>query len=129
MWIVVSSFLLHLISIGFIYEIYFKNSIVHVPFQYKPSLSPQSKRVVIFAADGISAETLFGIHPGGYDGELPNINESITMFFKQLIFSKAGWGVSHVPISSLTNPNPGTNLINLVGFCILNVQAPNFRFN
>lgn len=60
MWLIASGFLIHIIFLASIFDAYFKTPITPVGTQYKSNSEHiPAKRLVLFVADGLRAQTLY----------------------------------------------------------------------
>jgi phosphatidylinositol glycan class N len=91
----VAAVLVHAILFVSIFDIYFTSPIEQgaVPQYY--SLEPPAKRLVLFVADGLRADTAFSLSE---DGSTP------APFIRKMIEYKGRWGVSHTHVPTESRP-------------------------
>ncbi|XP_037661470.1 GPI ethanolamine phosphate transferase 1 isoform X2 [Choloepus didactylus] len=85
----------HFVFFTSIFDVYFTSPLVHgMTPQFTP-LPPPAKRLVLFVADGLRADTLY---------ELDENGNSRAPFIRNIIMHEGSWGISHthVPTESRT---------------------------
>ncbi|XP_017309360.1 GPI ethanolamine phosphate transferase 1 isoform X2 [Ictalurus punctatus] len=87
--------LVHVVFFISIFDIYFTSPLVHgMSPQHVPLPSP-AKRLVLFVADGLRADSMF----------TPNINRtSRTPYLRSVIEESGSWGVSHTRVPTESRP-------------------------
>lgn len=79
-----------------IFDIYFRSPIEHGMVAEEPSISPPpAKRVVLFVADGLRADTFYSLRQD---------NEVLAPFLRDVIEKKGAWGVSHTRVPTESRP-------------------------
>ncbi|XP_071443587.1 GPI ethanolamine phosphate transferase 1 [Hetaerina americana] len=88
------AFALHLIFLSSVFDIYFTTPIVHgIPFEHNVFLPP-AKRLVLFVADGMRADTFYHL----------TANETKAPFLRNIIEKTGTWGVSHTRVPTESRP-------------------------
>ncbi|XP_029446353.1 LOW QUALITY PROTEIN: GPI ethanolamine phosphate transferase 1 [Rhinatrema bivittatum] len=87
--------LVHFIFFASIFDIYFTSPLVHGMTPQHTKLPPPAKRLVLFVADGLRADTFY---------ELDEHGTSRAPYLRDIIENRGSWGVSHtrVPTESRT---------------------------
>uniref|UniRef100_A0A8C5K6Z4 GPI ethanolamine phosphate transferase 1 n=1 Tax=Jaculus jaculus TaxID=51337 RepID=A0A8C5K6Z4_JACJA len=87
--------LVHLVFFVSIFDIYFTSPLVHgMTPQFTP-LPPPAKRLVLFVADGLRADSLFALDEAG---------NSRAPFLRNVIIHEGSWGVSHTRVPTESRP-------------------------
>uniref|UniRef100_A0A7N5KP49 GPI ethanolamine phosphate transferase 1 n=1 Tax=Ailuropoda melanoleuca TaxID=9646 RepID=A0A7N5KP49_AILME len=87
--------LVHFVFFGSIFDIYFTSPLVHgMTPQFTP-LPPPAKRLVLFVADGLRADTLY---------ELDENGNSRAPFIRNIIMHEGSWGISHTRVPTESRP-------------------------
>lgn len=87
--------LIHFVFFASIFDIYFTSPLVHgMTPQFTP-LPPPAKRLVLFVADGLRADTLY---------ELDEDGNSRAPFIRNVIMHEGSWGVSHTRVPTESRP-------------------------
>lgn len=60
--LIVCGVLVHIILLMAAFDIYFVSPILHGMKPHRPKGPPPSKRIVLFVADGLRAQSIFGHH-------------------------------------------------------------------
>uniref|UniRef100_A0ABI7YXN4 GPI ethanolamine phosphate transferase 1 n=1 Tax=Felis catus TaxID=9685 RepID=A0ABI7YXN4_FELCA len=85
----------HFVFFGSIFDIYFTSPLVHgMTPQFTP-LPPPAKRLVLFVADGLRADTLY---------ELDENGNSRAPFIRNIIMHEGSWGLSHTRVPTESRP-------------------------
>uniref|UniRef100_A0A452QM88 GPI ethanolamine phosphate transferase 1 n=1 Tax=Ursus americanus TaxID=9643 RepID=A0A452QM88_URSAM len=87
--------LVHFVFFGSIFDIYFTSPLVHgMTPQFTP-LPPPAKRLVLFVADGLRADTLY---------ELDENGNPRAPFIRNIIMHEGSWGISHTRVPTESRP-------------------------
>ncbi|XP_068956351.1 GPI ethanolamine phosphate transferase 1 isoform X2 [Petaurus breviceps papuanus] len=87
--------LVHFVFFVSIFDIYFTSPLVHgMTPQFTP-LPPPAKRLVLFVADGLRADSLY---------ELDENGTSRAPFIRNIIMHKGSWGISHTRVPTESRP-------------------------
>ncbi|XP_076991433.1 GPI ethanolamine phosphate transferase 1 [Tamandua tetradactyla] len=87
--------LVHFVFFASIFDIYFTSPLVHgMTPQFTP-LPPPAKRLVLFVADGLRADTLY---------ELDEDGNSRAPFIRNIIMHEGSWGISHTHVPTESRP-------------------------
>ncbi|XP_056594734.1 GPI ethanolamine phosphate transferase 1 [Triplophysa dalaica] len=87
--------LVHVVFFLSIFDIYFTSPLVHGMTPQRVSLPPPAKRLVLFVADGLRADSLFK----------PDDNGTVRTPYLRSIIEEAGtWGVSHTHVPTESRP-------------------------
>ncbi|XP_027433106.1 GPI ethanolamine phosphate transferase 1 isoform X3 [Zalophus californianus] len=87
--------LVHFVFFGSIFDIYFTSPLVHgMTPQFTP-LPPPAKRLVLFVADGLRADTLYEFDENG-NPRAP--------FIRNIIMHEGSWGISHTRVPTESRP-------------------------
>ncbi|KAM3928453.1 GPI ethanolamine phosphate transferase 1 [Leptodactylus fuscus] len=87
--------IVHLIFFASIFDIYFTSPLVHGMTPQHTLLPPPAKRLVLFVADGLRADTFFELDEHG----LPR-----APYLRNIIQTKGSWGVSHTRVPTESRP-------------------------
>ncbi|XP_043921116.1 GPI ethanolamine phosphate transferase 1 isoform X2 [Protopterus annectens] len=87
--------LVHFVFFLSIFDIYFTSPLVHGMASQHISLPPPAKRLVLFVADGLRADTFF---------ELDENGTTRAPFLRDIIQTKGSWGVSHTRVPTESRP-------------------------
>ncbi|GLH13731.1 GPI ethanolamine phosphate transferase 1 [Gryllus bimaculatus] len=91
MWTICLGFAVHLVFLVSIFDIYFKSPIVHGMSPHAAPLEPPARRLVLFVADGLRADSFFG-------------KADSCPFLREIIGKHGTWGVSHTRVPTETRP-------------------------
>lgn len=91
----VAAVVVHAILFVSIFDIYFTSPIEQGAIPQYYSLEPPAKRLVLFVADGLRADTAFSLNE---DGSSP------APFIRRMIEYKGRWGVSHTHVPTESRP-------------------------
>ncbi|XP_074063469.1 GPI ethanolamine phosphate transferase 1 isoform X2 [Macrotis lagotis] len=87
--------LVHFVFFVSIFDIYFTSPLVHgMTPQFTP-LPPPARRLVLFVADGLRADSLY---------ELDENGTSRAPFIRNIIMHKGSWGISHTRVPTESRP-------------------------
>ncbi|XP_048364462.1 GPI ethanolamine phosphate transferase 1 [Sphaerodactylus townsendi] len=92
---IAAGLLIHCVFLISIFDIYFTSPLVHGMTPHQTLLPPPAKRLVLFVADGLRADSLY---------ELDNNGSSIAPYLRNVITSKGSWGVSHTRVPTESRP-------------------------
>ncbi|XP_070574124.1 GPI ethanolamine phosphate transferase 1-like [Ptychodera flava] len=93
--LIVAGFVVHLVFFYSIFDIYFTSPLVHGMSPHSTTLSPPAKRLVLFVADGLRADTLF---------ELDEQGETRSPYLRNIMLNEGTWGVSHTRVPTESRP-------------------------
>ena len=91
----VAAIVVHAILFASIFDIYFTSPIERGALPQYYSLEPPAKRLVLFVADGLRADTAFSVNE---DGTFP------APFIRDIIENEGRWGVSHTHVPTESRP-------------------------
>uniref|UniRef100_A0A8C9QJ45 GPI ethanolamine phosphate transferase 1 n=1 Tax=Spermophilus dauricus TaxID=99837 RepID=A0A8C9QJ45_SPEDA len=87
--------LVHFVFFASIFDIYFTSPLVHgMTPQFTP-LPPPARRLVLFVADGLRADSLY---------ELDENGNSRAPFIRSIIMHEGSWGISHTRVPTESRP-------------------------
>ncbi|KAF7245252.1 GPI ethanolamine phosphate transferase 1 [Varanus komodoensis] len=92
---IVSGLLVHCVFLISIFDIYFTSPLVHGMTPHQTPLPPPARRLVLFVADGLRADSLF---------ELDDANMSSAPYLRNIIISEGSWGASHTRVPTESRP-------------------------
>ncbi|XP_053570598.1 GPI ethanolamine phosphate transferase 1 [Bombina bombina] len=87
--------LVHLVFFVSIFDIYFTSPLVHGMTPQHTLLSPPAKRLVLFVADGLRADTFFDLDESG---------KSRAPYLRDIIQNRGSWGISHTRVPTESRP-------------------------
>ncbi|KAM4027517.1 GPI ethanolamine phosphate transferase 1 isoform 4-T4 [Anomaloglossus baeobatrachus] len=87
--------IVHLVFFTSIFDIYFTSPLVHGMTPQRTLLPPPAKRLVLFVADGLRADTFF---------ELDEHGLFRAPYLRNIIHTKGSWGVSHTRVPTESRP-------------------------
>ncbi|XP_073406292.1 GPI ethanolamine phosphate transferase 1 isoform X1 [Dendrobates tinctorius] len=87
--------IVHFVFFTSIFDIYFTSPLVHGMTPQRTLLLPPAKRLVLFVADGLRADTFFELDEHG----LPR-----APYLRNIIHTKGSWGVSHTRVPTESRP-------------------------
>uniref|UniRef100_UPI00398F4EE0 GPI ethanolamine phosphate transferase 1 isoform X2 n=1 Tax=Pristiophorus japonicus TaxID=55135 RepID=UPI00398F4EE0 len=87
--------LVHLVFFASIFDIYFTSPLVHGTTPHRAALPPPAKRLVLFVADGLRADTFF---------ELDRDGQTRSPFLRSVVEHSGSWGVSHTRVPTESRP-------------------------
>ncbi|XP_013366617.1 PREDICTED: GPI ethanolamine phosphate transferase 1 isoform X2 [Chinchilla lanigera] len=85
----------HVVFFASIFDIYFTSPLVHGMTPRFTSLPPPARRLVLFVADGLRADTLY---------ELDENGNSRAPFIRNIIMHEGSWGISHTRVPTESRP-------------------------
>ena len=89
---IVFALLLHLVFLASVFDIYFKSPVVQSSRQFSPDYVAPARRLVLFVADGLRADSIF------------SLTEAETPYFRKVIKDYGAWGVSHTKVPTESRP-------------------------
>ncbi|XP_030408109.1 GPI ethanolamine phosphate transferase 1 isoform X1 [Gopherus evgoodei] len=92
---IVVGLLVHCVFLASIFDIYFTSPLVHGMTPQRTPLPPPAKRLVLFVADGLRADTLY---------ELDDNGTAQAPYLRNIIEYKGSWGVSHTHVPTESRP-------------------------
>ncbi|KAM7175342.1 GPI ethanolamine phosphate transferase 1 isoform 3-T5 [Macrochelys suwanniensis] len=92
---IIAGLLVHCVFLASIFDIYFTSPLVHGMTPQRTPLPPPAKRLVLFVADGLRADTLY---------ELDDNGTSRAPYLRSIIEYKGSWGVSHTHVPTESRP-------------------------
>ncbi|XP_075441993.1 GPI ethanolamine phosphate transferase 1 isoform X2 [Ascaphus truei] len=87
--------LVHLVFFASIFDIYFTSPLIHGMTPQRTLLPPPAKRLVLFVADGLRADTFFELDENGI---------SRAPYLRHIIQTMGSWGVSHTRVPTESRP-------------------------
>ncbi|XP_069469763.1 GPI ethanolamine phosphate transferase 1 [Ambystoma mexicanum] len=87
--------LVHFVFFASIFDIYFTSPLVHGMTPHSTALPPPAKRLVLFIADGLRADTFYKLDENG---------TSRAPYLRHIIESKGSWGISHTRVPTESRP-------------------------
>ncbi|XP_074135140.1 GPI ethanolamine phosphate transferase 1 isoform X1 [Sminthopsis crassicaudata] len=87
--------LVHFVFFVSIFDIYFTSPLVHGMTPQITPLPPPARRLVLFVADGLRADSLY---------ELDENGTSRAPFIRNVIMHKGSWGISHTRVPTESRP-------------------------
>ena len=95
MYLAVASILVHAILFASIFDIYFTSPVESGMAPQSCPLRPPAKRLVLFVADGLRADTMFSLDA---DGGSP------APYLREVVLRRGRWGVSHTRVPTESRP-------------------------
>uniref|UniRef100_A0A674IHW8 GPI ethanolamine phosphate transferase 1 n=1 Tax=Terrapene triunguis TaxID=2587831 RepID=A0A674IHW8_9SAUR len=92
---IIAGLLVHCVFLASIFDIYFTSPLVHGMTPQRTPLPPPAKRLVLFIADGLRADTLY---------ELDDNGTPQAPYLRNIIEYKGSWGVSHTHVPTESRP-------------------------
>ncbi|CAJ0941251.1 unnamed protein product [Ranitomeya imitator] len=92
---VIFALFFHSVFFMSIFHIYFTSPLVHGMTPQRTRLPPPAKRLVLFVADGLRADTFFELDEHG----LPR-----APYLRNILHTKGSWGVSHTRVPTESRP-------------------------
>nr|XP_056710965.1 GPI ethanolamine phosphate transferase 1 [Euleptes europaea] len=92
---IAAGLLVHCVFLISIFDIYFTSPLIHGMTPHQTPLPSPAKRLVLFVADGLRADSLY---------ELDNEGTSMAPYLRNVITSKGSWGVSHTHVPTESRP-------------------------
>lgn len=94
-YLAVASIIVHAILFASIFDIYFTSPVESGMEPQFYSLKPPAKRVVLFVADGLRADTIFSLDESG---------NTPAPYLREIVTRKGRWGVSHTRVPTESRP-------------------------
>lgn len=91
--IIISGLLVHFLLLLAVFDIYFASPIDHGMSPVISTLNPPAKRLVLFVADGLRAEAIFGKE-----------NEKQASFLTDILKYEGSWGIAHTRVPTESRP-------------------------
>ncbi|NXN95702.1 PIGN transferase, partial [Rhinopomastus cyanomelas] len=92
---VLAGLLVHCVFLVSIFEIYFSSPLVHGMTPQQTPLPPPAKRLVLFVADGLRADSLY---------ELNGDSTPRAPFLRGVVENNGSWGISHTRVPTESRP-------------------------
>ncbi|XP_066479948.1 GPI ethanolamine phosphate transferase 1 [Tiliqua scincoides] len=92
---IIAGLLVHCVFLISIFDIYFTSPLVHGMTPHQTLLPPPARRLVLFVADGLRADSLYELNDNG---------TSNAPYLRNIITSKGSWGVSHTRVPTESRP-------------------------
>ncbi|XP_019377179.1 PREDICTED: GPI ethanolamine phosphate transferase 1 [Gavialis gangeticus] len=92
---IVAGLLVHCVFLASIFDIYFTSPLVHGMTPHYNPLPPPAKRLVLFVADGLRADSLYEIEEDG---------SPRAPYLRSVIEDKGCWGISHTRVPTESRP-------------------------
>ncbi|XP_071823670.1 GPI ethanolamine phosphate transferase 1-like [Apostichopus japonicus] len=89
------AFAIHIIFFASIFDIYFTSPLVHGMTPHSTNLDPPATRLVLFVADGLRADKLFGLDKSG---------ATRAPYLRNVVEHSGSWGVSHTRVPTESRP-------------------------
>lgn len=87
--------LVHFVFFASIFDIYFTSPLIHGMTPQLTPLLPPARRLVLFVADGLRADSLY---------ELDENGNSRAPFIRNIIMHEGSWGISHTRVPTESRP-------------------------
>uniref|UniRef100_A0A8D0L087 GPI ethanolamine phosphate transferase 1 n=1 Tax=Strix occidentalis caurina TaxID=311401 RepID=A0A8D0L087_STROC len=92
---ILAGLLVHCVFLVSIFEIYFSSPLVHGMTPQQTPLPPPAKRLVLFVADGLRADSLY---------ELNSNNTPQAPYLRGILENNGSWGISHTRVPTESRP-------------------------
>ncbi|NXE04676.1 PIGN transferase, partial [Lophotis ruficrista] len=92
---ILAGLLVHFVFLVSIFDIYFSSPLVHGMTPQQTPLPPPAKRLVLFVADGLRADSLY---------ELSSNNTSQAPYLRGILENNGSWGISHTRVPTESRP-------------------------
>ncbi|XP_068787638.1 GPI ethanolamine phosphate transferase 1 isoform X7 [Struthio camelus] len=92
---IVAGLLVHCVFLASIFDIYFTSPLVHGMTPQQTPLPPPAKRLVLFVADGLRADSLY---------ELDSNGTPRAPFLRSILENIGSWGISHTRVPTESRP-------------------------
>uniref|UniRef100_A0A8B9T553 GPI ethanolamine phosphate transferase 1 n=1 Tax=Anas platyrhynchos TaxID=8839 RepID=A0A8B9T553_ANAPL len=92
---ILAGLLVHFVFLVSIFDIYFSSPLVHGMTPQQTPLPPPAKRLVLFVADGLRADSLY---------ELDGNNTSHAPYLRGILENNGSWGISHTRVPTESRP-------------------------
>uniref|UniRef100_A0A674HL32 GPI ethanolamine phosphate transferase 1 n=1 Tax=Taeniopygia guttata TaxID=59729 RepID=A0A674HL32_TAEGU len=92
---ILAGLLVHCVFLVSIFDIYFSSPLVHGMTPQQTPLPPPAKRLVLFVADGLRADSLY---------ELDSSGTPRAPFLRGILENNGSWGISHTRVPTESRP-------------------------
>ncbi|XP_062425828.1 GPI ethanolamine phosphate transferase 1 isoform X2 [Rhea pennata] len=92
---ILAALLVHCVFLVSIFDIYFTSPLVHGMTPQQTPLPPPAKRLVLFVADGLRADSLYELNSNG----TPR-----APFLRSILENNGSWGISHTRVPTESRP-------------------------
>ncbi|XP_076186517.1 GPI ethanolamine phosphate transferase 1 isoform X2 [Aptenodytes patagonicus] len=92
---ILAGLLVHCVFLVSIFDIYFSSPLVHGMTPQQTPLPPPAKRLVLFVADGLRADSLY---------ELNSNNTPRAPYLRGILENNGSWGISHTRVPTESRP-------------------------
>ncbi|XP_068017104.1 GPI ethanolamine phosphate transferase 1 [Melanerpes formicivorus] len=92
---ILAGLLVHLVFLVSIFDIYFSSPLVHGMTPQQTPLPPPAKRLVLFVADGLRADSLYQLN----SNEMPQ-----APYLRSILENNGSWGISHTRVPTESRP-------------------------
>uniref|UniRef100_A0A8C2TY06 GPI ethanolamine phosphate transferase 1 n=1 Tax=Coturnix japonica TaxID=93934 RepID=A0A8C2TY06_COTJA len=92
---ILAGLLVHVVFLASIFDIYFSSPLVHGMTPQQTPLPPPARRLVLFVADGLRADSLF---------ELNSNNTPQAPYLRAILENNGSWGISHTRVPTESRP-------------------------
>ncbi|XP_071409627.1 GPI ethanolamine phosphate transferase 1 isoform X2 [Pithys albifrons albifrons] len=92
---ILAGLLVHCVFLVSIFDIYFSSPLVHGMTPQQTPLPPPAKRLVLFVADGLRADSLFELNSNGTP-QAP--------YLRGILENNGSWGISHTRVPTESRP-------------------------
>uniref|UniRef100_A0A8C6ZJT4 GPI ethanolamine phosphate transferase 1 n=1 Tax=Nothoprocta perdicaria TaxID=30464 RepID=A0A8C6ZJT4_NOTPE len=92
---VLAALLVHCVFLASLFDIYFSSPLVHGMAPQRVPLPAPARRLVLFVADGLRADALFGLDGSG----APR-----APFLRSILENNGSWGISHTRVPTESRP-------------------------
>ncbi|NWX89056.1 PIGN transferase, partial [Nothoprocta pentlandii] len=92
---VLAALLVHCVFLASLFDIYFSSPLVHGMAPQRVPLPAPARRLVLFVADGLRADALFGLDGSG----APH-----APFLRSILENNGSWGISHTRVPTESRP-------------------------
>ncbi|NXN09355.1 PIGN transferase, partial [Indicator maculatus] len=92
---ILAGLLVHCVFLVSIFDVYFSSPLVHGMTPQQPPLPPPAKRLVLFVADGLRADSLY---------ELDSNETPQAPFLRGILENNGSWGISHTRVPTESRP-------------------------
>ncbi|KAL2307900.1 hypothetical protein Nmel_000891, partial [Mimus melanotis] len=92
---ILAGLLVHFVFLVSIFDIYFSSPLVHGMTPQQTPLPPPAKRLVLFVADGLRADSLYELDSNG----MPR-----APYLRSILENNGSWGISHTRVPTESRP-------------------------
>uniref|UniRef100_A0A672U8P2 GPI ethanolamine phosphate transferase 1 n=1 Tax=Strigops habroptila TaxID=2489341 RepID=A0A672U8P2_STRHB len=92
---ILAGILVHCVFLVSIFDIYFSSPLVHGMTPHQTPLPPPAKRLVLFVADGLRADSLY---------ELNSNSTPRAPYLRSILENNGSWGISHTRVPTESRP-------------------------